>query len=118
MRGTEGGRDAAFKLRQHITANHDANTDILVHIFFNRQGLSRALKTHLNIQPGIFSAFIDGFNTASPFMSILDVGVGKEAADAKIRGGYLIGRSLSNNYISLHIYADRTHADVCSLSPR
>ncbi|KAF8607273.1 hypothetical protein BDV93DRAFT_306033 [Ceratobasidium sp. AG-I] len=85
VRGTEGGREAASKLRQHIVTHHGTNTDILVHVFFNRDGLGKTLKTYLNIQPETFSAFIDGFNTASPFISMLDVGVGKEAADTKIR---------------------------------
>ncbi|KAF8607277.1 hypothetical protein BDV93DRAFT_603899 [Ceratobasidium sp. AG-I] len=85
MLGTEGGREAASWLRQHIVAHHGTNADILVHVFFNREGLGRALKTHLNLQPATFSAFINGFNTASPLMSMLDVGAGKEAADAKIR---------------------------------
>ncbi|QRV98897.1 hypothetical protein RhiJN_26916 [Ceratobasidium sp. AG-Ba] len=85
MLGAEGGRDAAFRLRQHIITHYGSNQDLLVHIFFNREGLGKTLKSFLGIQPGTFSAFITGFNTASPLMSMLDVGAGKEAADAKIR---------------------------------
>jgi len=83
--GTEGGREAAFKLRQHIITHYGSNQDLLVHVFFNREGLGKTLKMHLGIQPATFGAFITGFNTASPLMSMLDVGAGKEAADAKIR---------------------------------
>lgn len=83
--GAEGGRSAALRLRRHIMAHYGSNQDLLVHIFFNREGLGKTLKTYLGIQPGTFNAFITGFNTASPLMSMLDVGVGKEAADAKIR---------------------------------
>jgi hypothetical protein len=86
MLGTEGGRDAASKLRQHIIAHYGSNQDLLVHVFFNRDGLGKTLKSYLGIQPATFNAFINGFNTASPLISMLDVGVGKEAADAKIRG--------------------------------
>ncbi|KAG8736343.1 hypothetical protein FRC12_017669 [Ceratobasidium sp. 428] len=85
MLGTEGGREAAFQLRQHIIAHHGSSQDLLVHVFFNREGLGKTLQTYLKIQPATFSAFITGFNTASPLMSMLDVGAGKEAADAKIR---------------------------------
>ncbi|KAG9127304.1 hypothetical protein FRC07_014933 [Ceratobasidium sp. 392] len=83
--GIEGGREAAFQLRQHIIAHYGSNPDLLVHVFFNREGLGKTLQTYLKVQPGTFSAFITGFNTASPLMSMLDVGAGKEAADAKIR---------------------------------
>jgi len=85
MLGTEGGRDAASKLRQHIIAHYGSNQDLLVNVFFNRDGLGKTLKSYLGIQPATFSAFINGFNTASPLISMLDVGSGKEAADAKIR---------------------------------
>ncbi|KAG8738332.1 hypothetical protein FRC10_006975 [Ceratobasidium sp. 414] len=87
MLGTEGGREAAFKLRQHIITHYGSSQDLLVHVFFNREGLGKTLRTYLGIQPATFGAFITGFNTASPLMSMLDVGSGKEAADAKIRGG-------------------------------
>ncbi|KAH7337703.1 hypothetical protein B0J17DRAFT_615538 [Rhizoctonia solani] len=83
--GVEGGREAASTLRQHIAGHHGGNTDILVHVFFNREGLGSTVKKYLGITSVVFSAFINGFNTASPLMSMLDVGAGKEAADAKIR---------------------------------
>ena len=126
MLGTEGGREAASKLRQHIIAHHGSNTDILVHVFFNREGLGRALKTHLNIQPATFNAFIIGFNTASPCMSMLDVGVGKEAADVKIRGGYpletLLFENMSNRdftFIELmRMFVRYTHGEYPSVTPR
>ncbi|KDN33587.1 hypothetical protein RSAG8_13322, partial [Rhizoctonia solani AG-8 WAC10335] len=50
-----------------------------------KAGCSRMRAKYLGITSPVFSAFITGFNTASPLMSMLDVGVGKEAADAKIR---------------------------------
>lgn len=106
MLGTEGGRDAASKLRQHIIAHHGTTTDILVHVFFNREGLTKTLKSYLNIQPATFNAFINGFNTASPLMSMLDVGIGKEAADAKIRGECLLARhpsDIASHYTSTFV---------------
>ncbi|CAE6472067.1 unnamed protein product [Rhizoctonia solani] len=83
--GVEGGREAASTLRQHIANHYSGNADILVHVFFNREGLGSTIKKYMGITSPVFSAFINGFNTASPLMSMLDVGVGKEAADAKIR---------------------------------
>jgi hypothetical protein len=83
--GTKGGRKAAFELRQHIIAHYGSNHDLLVNVFFNREGLGKSLKSHLGVQSDDFNAFITGFNTASPLMSMLDIGVGKDAADAKIR---------------------------------
>ncbi|CAE6541282.1 unnamed protein product [Rhizoctonia solani] len=65
--------------------HYNGNADILVHVFFNREGLGVTIKKYLGITSAVFSAFINGFNTASPLMSMLDVGAGKEAADAKIR---------------------------------
>ncbi|KAG9075828.1 hypothetical protein FRC06_009864 [Ceratobasidium sp. 370] len=85
MLGTEGGRQAASKLRQHIITHYGSSQDLLVNVFFNREGLSKTIKAHLGVLPETFNAFILGFNTASPLMSMLDVGTGKEAADAKIR---------------------------------
>lgn len=85
MLGLEGGREAASKLRQHIAGHYGLSTDVLVHVFFNREGLAKTIKTYLNVTGPTFNAFINGFNTASPLMSMLDVGSGKEAADAKIR---------------------------------
>ncbi|KAG8738331.1 hypothetical protein FRC10_006974 [Ceratobasidium sp. 414] len=83
--GTEGGREAASKLRWHVITHYGSSQDLLVNVFFNREGLGKVINTHLGISPETFNAFILGFNTASPLMSMLDVGTGKEAADAKIR---------------------------------
>ncbi|KAF8717267.1 Zinc finger protein, partial [Rhizoctonia solani] len=85
VQGVDGGREAASTLRQHIANHYGGHADILVHIFFNREGLGSTVKKYLGITSAVFSAFISGFNTASPLMSMLDVGAGKEAADAKIR---------------------------------
>ncbi|KAG9127303.1 hypothetical protein FRC07_014932 [Ceratobasidium sp. 392] len=87
--GTEGGRRAASELRHRIISDYGSNHDLLINVFFNREGLARVLKSHFGIQPGTFSAFITGFNRASPLASMLDVGAGKEAADAKIRGKFI-----------------------------
>lgn len=99
--GVEGGREAASRLRQHIAGHFGSNTDILVHIFFNREGLGSTIKKYLGIAGPTFNAFINGFNTASPLMSMLDVGVGKESADAKIRGACIF---LVNFPVDPHYY--------------
>lgn len=38
------------------------------------------------ISPGTFDEFVTGFNQAHELFSIVDVGMGKEASDAKVRG--------------------------------
>lgn len=55
-------------------------------IYCNKSGLVETL-THNNVCTAEqFDAFCAGFNQASPLFSIVDVGNGKEAADAKIKG--------------------------------
>lgn len=56
-------------------------------IYLNRTGLCDLFYSNNIIgQKSEFDDFIVGFNQASPLLSIIDVGPGKEAADAKVRG--------------------------------
>lgn len=56
----------------------------MVTIFLNVAGLSRVM-TELGIATQQFDAFILGFTASSPLFNFVDVGIQKEAADAKIR---------------------------------
>lgn len=56
-------------------------------IYLSRTGLSDLLLSNdLVADKSTFDDFIVGFNQASPFISIVDVGKGKEAADSKVKG--------------------------------
>ncbi|KAG8880128.1 hypothetical protein FRB97_001059 [Tulasnella sp. 331] len=106
-RGKEGGRDAAASLIAGIKANIDSHnsslsrTDrnisdpsqgriispqIICTVFFNRMGLCKTLLANNFCTAQNFLDFFIGFNQASPLVTLVDVGDGKEAADAKLRG--------------------------------
>jgi hypothetical protein len=87
--GQQGGRIAARTLAESIRAHLHSEIeqlDLWVYIFCNKRGLVEALaraghpdaKTH-------FDDFVIGFNQAGERFLMVDVGSGKEAADAKIK---------------------------------
>ncbi|PBK69703.1 hypothetical protein ARMSODRAFT_1018456 [Armillaria solidipes] len=89
--GLAGGHVAAQKLSdsilQHLGANYGANQyQLWVYIFYNKRGLvetfGRLGLTTLKIK---FDDFAMGFNQAAERFLMVDVGNGKEAADAKIK---------------------------------
>ncbi|KAG8986943.1 hypothetical protein FRB93_005003 [Tulasnella sp. JGI-2019a] len=110
-RGREGGRDAAAALNAGLKSylesynatlsNHDnrSKTDdmngfstsrimspqIVCTIYFNRMGLCNTLQANTVCTSQRFLDFFVGFNQASPLYTLVDVGDGKEAADAKLR---------------------------------
>jgi len=94
--GQHGGRQAAQHLTQGI-AEYLAKEDIhitgrlsfWVSIYFNKMGLMDTLASHNICTPEQFEGFLVGFSQASPRFLMVDVGYGKEAADAKIRGVFL-----------------------------
>jgi hypothetical protein len=91
--GYSGGKAAAALLtrgiNEHIMLEQDGappRGQLWVSVFCNKSGLSETLNQHQLCTPDEFEAFWIGFNQASPFFSMVDVGAGKEAADAKIKG--------------------------------
>jgi hypothetical protein len=89
--GTKGGAQAAQMLRKGIIdclgRGGPATLDIWVSIFFNKVGLQKVLlEADAKCTQDVFEDFILGFNQASPLFTMTDVGKGKDAADAKIRG--------------------------------
>jgi len=86
--GRQGGHHAALTLTDSITqylhANVGANQyQIWVYVFFNKGGLYSILPFDVRNK---LEDFIVGFNQASERFMMVDVGAGKEAADAKVKG--------------------------------
>ncbi|EKM61021.1 uncharacterized protein PHACADRAFT_168384 [Phanerochaete carnosa HHB-10118-sp] len=93
--GLAGGRRAAKVLTQGLT-EHMASLDpghggsagrgeIWLTIYCNKKGLTEALTANDLCTAEQFDQFVMGFNQATPLFSFVDVGVGKEAADSKIK---------------------------------
>jgi hypothetical protein len=55
-------------------------------VYMNKRGLAETLAATNHCTLDEFDEFVIGFNQSSPLYSIVDVGNGKEAADAKIKG--------------------------------
>lgn len=64
--------------------------EIWLTIYCNKKGLTEALTSTNVCTAEQFEQFVMGFNQAAPLFSIVDVGVGKEAADSKIKGAEAI----------------------------
>ncbi|KAI0068924.1 hypothetical protein BV25DRAFT_1904237 [Artomyces pyxidatus] len=88
--GQEGGRSAARLLteavRGHLQPSGLERYQLLVYIFYNRRGLVDALGLgKLPDARGGFDEFVVGFNQAGGRFLMVDVGSGKDEADAKLR---------------------------------
>lgn len=87
-KGQDGGRAAAKMitdaLREHLQGRQ---VEFLVSVFYNKSGLMSALSTGgMPEARAGFDNFVTGFNQASKRYLMVDVGYGKEVADAKLRG--------------------------------
>lgn len=90
--GQQGGRQAAQQFTKGI-AQYLSNEDVhlfgrlsfWITIYFNKSGLLDNLMAHNKCSAEQFEAFCVGFSQASPRFLMIDVGPGKEVADAKIR---------------------------------
>ena len=95
-RGRDGGREAAQTLNENILAHvgkeeqNGPRVQVWVYFFFNLKGLQQTLVGCNACTSDEFEAFITGFNHANSRFTINDVHSGKEAADSKIKGEYLI----------------------------
>jgi len=130
VQGKEGGREAAFRLSKAILSRIDdvpseptvrspalgddpahgvSPHRILAMVYVNASGLATTLVSNGVCSYQQFSEFFFGFNQASPLFTMVDVGPGKEAADAKLRGSSpCIFTQISN--LNCH----RVYAAVCS----
>lgn len=92
--GKDGGSDAAYQLHSEVKNDlkmtyPDANVDdwnVVVQVVLNLQGLAnKLLACGIVNNPNEVFAFARAFGLAQPLFSFIDVGVGKERADNKIR---------------------------------
>ncbi|KAF9242910.1 hypothetical protein BU15DRAFT_72565 [Melanogaster broomeanus] len=90
--GHAGGRHAAMLLTKGLTdymvetdAESSSRGQVWLTIYCNKSGLMETLVNNDICTAGEFEAFVLGFNQSSPLFSVVDVGSGKEAADAKIK---------------------------------
>jgi hypothetical protein len=86
--GNEGGRRAASMLSDAIQENLSSlgQFQLWVYVFYNHGGLASALgKSGYLDAKRAFHDFVCGFNQASERFIMVDVGYGKEAADAKLK---------------------------------
>jgi hypothetical protein len=90
--GQSGGHRAATMLSeaagQYLSSNYGITQfQLWAYVFVNKRGLLDTFaRAGLGMLKAKFDDFIMGFNQASERFMIVDVGSGKEAADAKIKG--------------------------------
>lgn len=70
--------------------------EIWLTIYCNKKGLTETLANNDVCTADQFEQFVMGFNQAAPLFSFVDVGIGKEAADSKIKGGCVFTFTLHN----------------------
>ena len=91
MDGRAGGQSAAKMLsdatEQFLLSNSIDQYQLWVYVFLNKRGLLETFrKAGLYGPKEGFDNFMIGFNKASDKFLMVDVGDGKEAVDAKIKG--------------------------------
>ncbi|CAL1701750.1 unnamed protein product [Somion occarium] len=92
-KGHEGGQDAAQTLAQNIRVylrDEDAvsfsNFELSIICFLHKRGLTETLgRAGYHTEKSRFDEFLAGFNQAGERFLMVDVGAGKENADAKLR---------------------------------
>ncbi|KAG8739472.1 hypothetical protein FRC10_005602 [Ceratobasidium sp. 414] len=84
--GYDGGREAASALTKQIHQDiGNTSTSLWTCVYYNHQGLKKALVKSKIVQESTFEDFCDGFRSASQLIHMMDVGRRKEAADEKIK---------------------------------
>ena len=85
-----GGREAAQKLNEYIKEQVQTEHEKLhVWIFVNLRGLNVTLrKCGFEEAADGLDSFVWGFNQAAERFAMIDVGSGKEAVDAKVKGTF------------------------------
>lgn len=86
--GRSGATEAAKTLSDAVRGLVDGReVDISVYVFYNRKGLTDAMSASgLSEACDGFDDFVVGFNQSCRRFLMVDVGSGKEEADAKLRG--------------------------------
>ena len=91
-RGHEGGYSAAQALtestQKYLLSNYSLDQfQLWTYVFYNKRGLFETLgRAGLSQAKAKLDDFMIGFNQAAGRFSMIDVGSGKEMADAKIKG--------------------------------
>lgn len=94
--GQQGGHLAASSLSDSITQflsiNYSARPyQLWVYLFYNKRGLMETFnRVGLGFLNKTFEDFVVGFNQAAERFTMVDVGSMKEAADAKLKGPYIV----------------------------
>jgi len=94
--GQSGGHRAAKMLSEATAQYLDSHCglnqfQLWVYVFFNKRGLLDTFaRSGLGMLKANFEDFIMGFNQAAERFLMVDVGSGKEAADAKIKGMQIV----------------------------
>ena len=73
-------------MHRELSASAGHHSRLFTIIYFNRVGLGDTLCCNGVCSRNDFEDFVIGFNQSDPLFAMIDVGRGKEAADAKIRG--------------------------------
>jgi hypothetical protein len=88
--GIEGGKKAANALRTAIAEECNGfadNMEIVANVYANMEGLAKAMRRDGSIEnETTLRDFALGFTQAKASFNFIDVGHGKERADAKVRG--------------------------------
>ena len=90
-KGQEGGLAAAKMLAESVRQDFSSRYQLdqfhlWVYVFYNKRGLVDAIgRAGLTAAKQKFDDFVFGFNQAAERFVMVDVGSGKEAADAKIK---------------------------------
>ena len=102
----DGGAEAAHTLsvdiRSHIAQLYPdvstSNWSIMVHYYYNMEGLSHKLRSLGVIQnPNCMAPFARAFGLNQPLFNFIDVGSGKERADYKVRSELMSGAKICNS---------------------
>ena len=88
--GHEGGKKAAYDLRSAILkecGQHATGVEVKATVYVNLTGMAKAMRRDGTVDnESDFKEFSLGFTQAKASFDFVDVGYGKERADAKIKG--------------------------------
>lgn len=107
--GLEGGKKAAYALRQAILDRCDnaKETEVVAKVIANMTGLNKAMKRDGSVDSeNDLRDFMLGYTQAMASFDFVDVGFGKERADSKIRE---LARWHLNNYNCKQILLGVSH---------
>lgn len=88
--GLEGGKQAAYALRQAILrecGQHAVGVEVIAKVYVNLSGLAKAMRRDGSLDNETdLKDFSLGFTQGKATFDFIDVGHGKERADNKVKG--------------------------------